>query len=104
MEEHGVKLVHQKSNRVWKDGAADLAKARFGPACYTKPEFIGPAVLEKLGAAEAAFVKEFAYSPVGNLTVARLSDKRAAVRVVPASEVFAGAIAAIPLDSGEDAS
>lgn len=95
LEKHGAKMVYQKTNRVWKDGAADLAKSRFGDDALTKPEVLSPPALEKLSTDAASFVKEFAYQPVGQLTVAPLSDPRRAVKVQPATEVFKAAITAL---------
>jgi hypothetical protein len=84
-----LKLVYQKSNRVYKDGAADLAAARFGPLAFTTPELKSPAQLEKVPSA-AAFVKEFTYQPRGNLTVALPDDSRPAIDVARLSERFEG--------------
>lgn len=97
----GTKLVRKKSNRVWKDGAFDIAKAKFGKDAWTLPEAKSPAELEKLPAAKD-WVKEFAYAPDTGLTVALANDKRHGISVPSAVTVFAAAAAA--LDTPADAS
>lgn len=89
----GTKLVHKKGNRVWKDGAADTAKAKFGDDAFSAPEFKSPAELEKLPAARD-WVKEFSYTPETGLTLALESDSRRAVKATPPTERFAGVAAA----------
>lgn len=93
-EIEGIKLVNQKANRVWKEGAAEkIAAEAFADKVYTKPELLGPAEIEKLGADAKSFVKTWAYTPQKGLTVALADDKRPAIRVQKASETFAGAVA-----------
>lgn len=85
----GTKLVKKKANRVYKDGAGELAKKRFGPEAFTKPELKSPAELEKVGPEAKAWVQQFAYLPETGLTVALLDDPRPAQKVDKASAVFA---------------
>jgi len=85
----GTKLVRKKANRVYKDGAADLAKAKFKDKAFTAPALKSPAELEKLGPEAAAWVKSYAYTPDTGLTVALSSDPKDAVKVERASEKFA---------------
>jgi hypothetical protein len=63
----GGKLVHKRANRVWKDGAVELAKQRFGDEAWNPPEFKSPAELEKVPAAKE-WVKEFAFTPTSGLS------------------------------------
>ena len=87
-----AKLVNKKANRVFKDGAPDLAKARFGPEVYMPIEMKSPAELEKLSPEAKAFVKEFAYMPQTGYTVAPMSDPKPAVKITKASETFSAAV------------
>ena len=91
-----TKLVHKKSNRVYKEGAALLAQAKFGADAFTPPELKSPAVLEKLPAARE-WVKEFTFSPDTGLTLALDTDSRQAVNVVAPTDRFK----AVAID-GED--
>lgn len=86
-EVQGLKLVHMKSNRTWRDDARDLLKG-MADAWKTEPTQLSPAAYEKLGDAQAKFVKEHAYTPQGGLTVALEGDKRAGVKVEPASKTW----------------
>jgi len=88
----GTKLVRKKANRVWKDGAADLAKAKFKDQAMTKPELKSPAELEKLSEAAQQFVKSFAYTPDTGLTVALASDPKDEVKVERALDKWAAAV------------
>jgi hypothetical protein len=99
----GTKIVHMKArSRVFHEtteleinGAkkvvpvVDVLKASFGDAIFTKPELKSPSQIEELGPVAKKLVKEYAYLPTTGLTVAKLSDKRAAVRVDKATDVFA---------------
>lgn len=87
----GVKLVPKKANRVWKDGGADIAVARFGDDAYTPREIKTPAQIEKIGPDAAAVVKEWAFTPQTGLTVALETDKRPAVKVQSSQEAFGAA-------------
>ncbi len=89
----GTKLVLKKANRVWKDGAAALAQARFGAQAMTEPEIKTPAALEKIGKDAGTFAKEHAYQPQTGYTVALEGDPRPAVRVQTSTEAFGGALA-----------
>ena len=84
-----AKLVKKRSNRVFKAGAADLAKARFGDDAFTKPELKSPPELEKVSPAAKQWVHEFAYLPDTGYTVAAADDKRPGIKVKPGDEVFA---------------
>jgi len=83
----GIKLVRKKANRVFKPGAVDIAKGKFGDDAWKPRELKSPAELEKLPAAKE-WVKEWAYSPDTGLTVALADDSRLAVKVTQGSEVF----------------
>lgn len=86
-----AKLVRQKANRVWKEGAQSVAISRFGARVLDEPEFRSPAELEKLDEPGIKdWVHEWAYTPPSGLTVARANDKRAEVKVKPTGETFAG--------------
>jgi hypothetical protein len=82
------KLVKKKANRVYKPGAPELAQARFGEASMTEPCLKSPAELEKVSAAAAEWVKEFAYIPETGYTIAPASDRRQAIRAKPGEDVF----------------
>jgi len=90
----GTKLVNKKADRVWKEGADDLARAKFGDAVMEPPKFKGPPAIEKLPGGKD-FVREFAYTPTTGVTVALESDPRIAVKVQTSTEAFAGAVAAL---------
>jgi len=84
----GGKLVHKKANRVWKDGAVEMFKQRFGDDAMTEPQFKSPAEMEKVPAAKA-LVKEFAYTPTSGLTFVLESASGAAVEVTAPADRFA---------------
>lgn len=95
----GAKLVPKRSNRVFKPGAADLARQRFGEDAFSKPELKSPPQIELLGPAAKTWVKEFAYSPATGLTVANEDDPRPAVVVKSMAETFGAAVAALRGDA-----
>lgn len=89
-----AKLVHQKGNRVYKDGAEAVLKVQLaGDELYEKPSFKSPAQIESLGAKAKKLIHEWAYTPQTGLTVAPMSDKRAAVKVKTTDEKFGAALA-----------
>lgn len=88
----GLKLVKKKANRVWKDGAIGLAKAKFGGDAMTTPELKSPPQLAAVSPAAAEWVKEFAYTPDTGLTVALEEDAGVAVPVKTAAQVFGSAV------------
>jgi hypothetical protein len=83
----GAKLVESKSDRAWKDGAAERFLAEFGDKALTTPELLSPAKMEKLPGA-AALVKEWAFAPKKGFTVDLATSKRRAVTVTTASTAF----------------
>ena len=87
-----LKLVYQKANRVWKSDAEAVFKGRFGEKAYSYPEFKSPAEMDSVAPEAPALVKEYAYTPKTNLTLAHVSDKRPAVPVQTAAEVFSAAV------------
>lgn len=84
----GGKLVHKKANRVWKDGAVDLAKQRFGDDAWNPPEFKTPAQMEKVPAAKE-WTKEFAFTPTSGLTFVLETATGQAVEVTAPADRFA---------------
>ena len=84
----GGKLINKRANRVWKDGAVELAKARFGDDAWNPPEFKSPAEMEKVPAAKD-WVKEFAFTPSTGLTFTLATATGQAVTVTAPSERFA---------------
>lgn len=89
----GTKLVHGKTDRVWKAGADEILVARFGDDALTVPVLKSPAQMEKVKVSGAGdVVKEWAYKPAGNLTLAKSDDSRVAVKVTPASDTFGAAL------------
>ena len=85
----GVKLVPKKANRVYKAGAPELAKKKFGDDAMHPAEIKSPSELEKLSGSAKDFVKEYAYTPQSGLTVAMADDPRPAVKVEPLGKAFA---------------
>lgn len=90
----GGKLVHKKANRVWKDGAIDMFKERFGDEAMKPQEVKSPAEMEKIPAAKE-LVKEFAFTPTSGLTFVLETATGQAVQVTQPSERFAS------VDTGE---
>lgn len=90
----GVKLVPQKADRVFKDGAEQAFRLKFGSKAFTEPSLRSPAQMEKLGTEAKTLVKSWAYTPQTGYTVAPLSDKRAGIVVQSVSETFAADLAA----------
>lgn len=88
----GLKLVHKKANRVFKDEAAAIFKARFGDKAMSEPSLRSPAEMEKVGGDAKALVKEWAYTPTSGLTVALEGDNRPAVKVMSTTDTFAAAL------------
>lgn len=95
----GFKAVEGKSDRVFKEVIMnpdtmetevflDAVKKAFGDDAYTEPKVKSPAQIEKLPGGKA-FVVKWAYKPVGNLTLVEEGDKRGAVKVRKAQDVFA---------------
>lgn len=90
-----TKLVQQKTNRVWKEGAVAALLNSLGKDAYTTPEIKSPPQIEALGQVAKELVKEWAYKPDGGLTVAGEDDRRHAVAVKSVQDTFANAAAAI---------
>jgi len=86
------KLVPKKANRVFKDGASEVFKEKFGDDAMSKPELKSPAEMAKIGPAAAELVKEYAYTPQTGLTVATDDDNRVEVKVQTTEQAFGGAI------------
>lgn len=84
----GAKLVAKKSDRVWKPEAEALAKEKWGDDAYAPAKLLSPAAIEKLRDGKA-FCAEHAFKPDTGLTIADDDDKRPAVKVRTAAEVFA---------------
>lgn len=85
-----AKLVKQKADRVWKPEAQETLVRELGAEeIFTKPELKSPAQIDALGAKAKTIVKSLAYTPQTGLTVARWSDKRAAIKVQTSAEAFA---------------
>jgi hypothetical protein len=84
----GTKLVHKKANRVWKGGAEAVFREQFGDKAVWPTTLKSPAEMEKVNTDAKALVKEFAYTPESGLTLALESDKRSAVPVRTAEQVF----------------
>lgn len=97
----GTKLVGKKANRVMKPEAEPVFKGRFGAKAYTEPQLKSPAEMERLGPEAKQLVKEYAFTPFTGLTVALERDKRVAVKVQSAGEVFGGAVANLGGIDGE---
>lgn len=89
------KLVMKKANRVYKEGAPEIFKEKFGADAMTLPELKSPADMEKLGMEAKALVREWAYTPQAGLTVAVEDDRRPAVKVETSQQAFGDAVKAI---------
>ena len=85
----GVKLVQKKANRVFKEGAEDIFRAKFGAEAFSDPALKSPNQMADIGPAAKELVAEWAYKPDTGLTVAPESDKRPAVIIKTAAETFA---------------
>ena len=88
----GAKLVRKQSKRVYSEGAEEKVKELFGLDAFTTA-LKSPAELEKLGPPGKEFVKEFCYFPDTGLTVAPEKDRREAVKVQTAEQVFGDTVA-----------
>lgn len=84
----GLKMVHMKANRVWKEGAAKIFQNMLGKEALSEPELKSPAEMEKINSVAKAKVREYSYTPVGNLTVATEDDKRPGVKVQTLTELM----------------
>lgn len=93
----GTKVVYQKANRVYKAGAEDFFKGKYGDDALTKPELKSPAQMEQLLGAKD-LVHEWAYTPQGNLTIASEDDRRREAVIPKAEETFSHFAAPVPLD------
>jgi hypothetical protein len=92
----GAKLVRKKSNRILKDGAVQLAEAKWGhEKVFTTPEPKSPAELDKLDGGKD-WTKQWAYSPDTGLTVALASDPRPAFKAASTTQIFKGAAEPLP--------
>lgn len=81
----GFKLVNKKANRVFKDGASEMAELIFGEDAYDPKTLKSPAGIEKLAEGKK-FVAQWAYTPVTGLTIAPMTDTRREVK--PPMEAF----------------
>lgn len=81
------KLVPKKANRILKEGAVGLAKARWGDEIMTPPEVKSPAQLDLLPGGKE-WTRQWAYTPDTGLTIAPISDSRMAVIVTPPEDRF----------------
>lgn len=76
----GFKLVKKSGWRAWKDGADKKAVEIFGERAMSEPKLKSPAEIDELPLG-TTFTTEWAQKPDNGLTVAKESDKRAAVNV-----------------------
>ena len=84
-----AKLVKKKADRVFKEGAVDAFRLKYGStAIMTEPTIKSPAQMEKLGAEAKKMVSEWAYTPLTGYTVAAKDDKRLAEKVTVIEEKF----------------
>ena len=87
----GWKLVKKKANRVVRDGGEAAAREKWGDQAYSKPALLGIPALEKFEGGKE-WANEWAFSPDTGVALAPDTDKRPAVKVRTAKEVFAGLI------------
>ncbi|MDE2020379.1 MAG: DUF2800 domain-containing protein, partial [Patescibacteria group bacterium] len=88
----GIKLVHKKGNRVFKDGAEAVLAATLGEAAYTPPALKSPAEMEKVSPEAPKLVREWCYIPETGYTVALESDRRQACEAPTPQNVFQHAV------------
>jgi len=85
----GGKLVQKIAKRVWRDGAAEQFKNKFGGEAMTLPELKTPAEMEKVSPDAKKLVKEWAYTPDNGYSFVLESDRRQAVKPKLMAETFA---------------
>ena len=85
-----AKLVNRKTDRIWKPEAAEVFKDK---RCF-ETKMLSPAQMEKIAIPGIKdTVKEYAYQPDAGLTLAPISDRRAAMQAPPSTnERFAAAL------------
>lgn len=90
----GVKVVKKISHRQWKTsvlmhkpGEPALLEAKFGADAWKPRAYKGPPDIEKLPGGKD-FVAEFAFQPDNGLTIAPMTDRRRAVKVLTAEEKY----------------
>jgi hypothetical protein len=92
-----AKLVEKISHRVWKSGAEDDARRKFGDGAYSPRKLKSPAQMEKLSSDGKAFALEWGFKPDSDrLTVAPVTDRRPEVVPPSNTEIFKNF--AIPLE------
>lgn len=74
----GWKIVNQKANRVWRDGAEKALKKKLGKKAMTEPKLKSPAEVDKMPGG-TALTTEYAFKPNTGLTLARDTDGRGEV-------------------------
>lgn len=82
----GSKLVHAKTDRVWKEGSEPELLANFGNDLYEQ-KIKSPAVVEKMPGGKV-LVRKLAYKPEGKMTVADADDVRSGQKARNLKEVF----------------
>ena len=91
-EFQSFKLVQQRSDRVFKDGAEARFRAELGDKAFSSPKLLTPAAMEKVSATAKTLVKAWSHTPDTGFTLAPRSDKRVEVKPQPASAIFAKAL------------
>lgn len=92
-----AKLVEKMVHRVFKNGAEEAARQKFGEAAYSPRKLKSPAQMEKLSSDGKAFALEWGFKPDSDrLTVAPVSDRRP--EVVPPSNATIFKNFATPLE------
>lgn len=89
VESPSWKLVYGMVDRVWKEGAPDDMERMFGADAWEPRKLRSPAQVEKLPGGKE-FCAEYATKPPGSLTIASITDKRAAQKAQTNEDVFAG--------------
>ena len=74
----GRKLVSGSANRVWRDGAEEALKEKFGKQAFSKPKLKSPTQIEKLVGGEEEAAK-YTFKPNVGLQVVSSEDNRPAV-------------------------
>lgn len=85
----GTKVVWKKSFRVFRNGAEEVFKGRFGDKAFEPAKLKSPAEMEKVSEDAKKLVKEWSFLPKTGLTIAPLTDNRTAVSIQTSSETYA---------------
>lgn len=98
----GTKLVQKKAKRVFKEGAEEIFKARFGEQALEPPSLKSPSQMADISPDAKKLVGQWAYMPNTGFTVAGEDDNRGAVKVERVEDVYASFIDQAGADAPTD--